>query len=106
MTSAATAPHRADGESLIGRRLRRVPIWVKISVVTVLVLLGVLLTSMLLGGSGLADRSPGGEHGREMPTDGGSGGQHGTDDRSPGGDHGSGNDRTRGGGHGTDDQPE
>jgi len=94
MTSAVSAPQGAtDEEKPTGqrRRISRLPLWVRLSAVTALVLLGVFLASTLLGGSGPADRSPGGDHGSggEMQMDSGSGGQHGSDDSGSGGGHGS-----------------
>lgn len=111
MTSAVSAPQGAtDEEKPTGqrRRISRLPLWVRLSAVTALVLLGVLLASTLwLGASGPADRSPGGDHGSggEMQMDSGSGGQHGSDDSGSGGDHGSGggDHGSGGGGHGSDD---
>jgi hypothetical protein len=87
----------------IGRRrlIRGLPIWVRVSVLTVLVLVGVLVGTMLLGGSGVADRRSGGSHGSGEHTemDRSSGGQLRRGEHSSGGDHGSGEQRGSGAGH-------
>jgi hypothetical protein len=72
-------------------------IWVRVSVLTALVLAGLFLTTMLLTGAGIGDSS-GGDHGpaQEMEMDAdGSGADHGSgQEMSPGSgeDHGSGGD--------------
>lgn len=77
-------------------------IWVRMSILTALVLGGLFLTTMLLTGAGIGD-APGGDHGpgQEMEMDAdGSGADHGSGeemnpgsgaDHGSGGDHGSGN---------------
>jgi uncharacterized membrane protein YgcG len=100
-----SAPQGATEEDTPGahhRAMSRVPIWIRVSVITGVVLVGVLLSTMLLAASGIGDRGDsGGGHGSgaelememEMDSDG-SGGDH-----SSGGDHGSGGDRGSGGDH-------
>ena len=79
------------------RLMSRVPIWVRVSAITAAVLIGVLLSTMFLGASGVADRDRPGGHGSgdkmEMNSDTGSdhsGGDHGPGSDHTGGDHGPG----------------
>jgi hypothetical protein len=81
------------------RILSRVPIWVRLSVIVVVVLAGILLSSVLLGAASVDDRqgSRGGHGsgaGMEMTDQGGSSGDH------SGGNHGTGagHDSSNGGG--------
>lgn len=100
-TAQARAPRR--------RLLSRVPLWVRISAIIALILVGVFASSMLLGASG-AGESQGGGHGGsggQMQTphqcgsgQGGSGSSHGAGGsphsrrgQSAGGDHRSGGGR-------------
>jgi len=81
------------------RILSRVPIWVRLSVIVVVVLAGILLSSVLLGATNVGDRqgSTGGhgsDGGMEMTDHGGSAGNH------PDGNHGTGSAQS-GGNHGT-----
>lgn len=83
------------------RRLRnRGPIWVRVSVITGVVLVAIFLSTMLLAAAGIGDRDDSGGHGSDQPmemdTDG-TGGDHGS------GDHGSGNDGRSGADHGSSD---
>jgi hypothetical protein len=84
------------------RRLRsRVPVWVRVSVITAAVLVGVLVTTMLLGatgGGGDRDRPGGDGSGDRTEMNDGSGSDHTGGDHS-GGDHGSDGEHT-GGDHG------
>jgi hypothetical protein len=82
---SATAQTRAPRRRL----LSRIPLWVRISTIIALILVGVFASSMLLGASG-ADDSHGGSHGgsgEQMQTPhrggsgrGGSGSSHGSGD--------------------------
>jgi hypothetical protein len=69
--------------------MRRVPIWVRVSAITVAVLIGVLLSTMFLGASGVADRDRSGGHGsgEQMEMNGDKGSDHTGGDHGPGGDH-------------------
>jgi hypothetical protein len=92
------------------RILSRVPIWVRLSVIVIVVLAGILLSSVLLGAASVGDRqgSRGGHGsgaGMEMTDQGGSsgdhsGGNHGTGGAHSGGNHGTGagHDSSNGGG--------
>lgn len=89
------------------RRLRRLPIWLRVSGAIALVLAGVLLTTMVLAAEGAGDRGGHGtNHGSggqiQMETNGGST----RGDRGSGGDHSSRGDHTSGGGHGSDHDTE
>jgi hypothetical protein len=66
------------------RLLSRIPLWVRISTIIALILVGVFASSTLLGASG-ADESQGGSHGgsgdqMQTPHRGGSGSSHGSGD--------------------------
>lgn len=116
--AAMVSPQGTEEERPIGRRrrTRRIPIWIRVSMITAVVMLGVLLGTMVLAGSGIGDRrgsaanhGSGGEmqmHGGG--SDGDNGSTAGRDDARDHGsaDHGSGLDRGSGGGHGRDDQAE
>ncbi len=76
---------------MAARRLTNsIPIWVRVSGIIALVLVGVVVSSMLLGGTG--GGMQGGSHGSgsemEMTTDSGAG--HGSGGGMQGGGHGSG----------------
>lgn len=87
---------------------KRIPIWVKVSGIIVLVLVGVVASSMLLGGIGSGDAMQrGGRHGGGSGTQRDDGGQHDSGDATErGGGHGSGDATERGGGHGSGDATE
>jgi hypothetical protein len=97
-TTPASGASEQDRSNARRRRLARVPIWVRISVITALVLVGILLSTIVLGASGVGDRDRGSGHGaaggmelRHDPSDGTqSGGDHGAGGGHTGGDHGSG----------------
>ncbi len=83
------------------RLMRRAPMWVRVSAITAAVLIGVLLSTMFLGASGVGDRGRSGGHGSgdQMEMNGDKGGDHTGGNHGPGGGHGPGGDHT-GGGHG------
>lgn len=134
-TSAPQGAREEDTPSARRRLTSRVPIWVRVSVITGVVLVGVLLSTMLLAAGGVGDRDDsGGGHGSggemEMDSDDSSGGHgsggemetdsddssggHGsggetemeTDSDGSSGGHGSGGDRGSGGGHSSGDEAE
>src|SRR5437867_348882 len=91
-TAAADDGPTATGEdrARAKRRLtRRVPMWVRVTAITAAVLLGVLLSTMFLGASGVADRDRSGGHGSGGQTEmnGDKGSDHTGGDHGPGGDH-------------------
>jgi hypothetical protein len=108
MPSAPTAePEDPTQEAAPATRrwTRRGPIWIRLSVITGLLLVGVFLTTMLLAAAGVGERtdSGGGGHGSDQPMEmdsDGAGGDHGS-----GGNHGSGGDRRSDEDHGNTDGP-
>jgi hypothetical protein len=99
---------------MVGRGLiARVPIWVRVPVIILVVLTGIVFSSALLDATSLDNHGPGEmDHGpgdMEMEDDGhgpGDGGDHGSDDRdSDRGDHGS-DEGSDGGDHGSDEGSE
>jgi hypothetical protein len=109
MTPTATPEGSTHDETPTARRrlTSRGPIWVRVSVITGLLLVGVFLSTMLLAAAGVGDRDDsGGGHGTDQPMemntddgsrDHGSGGAPGSgDDGGSGADHGSSNDRNSG----------
>ena len=95
-TAQARAPRR--------RLLSRIPLWVRISAIIALILVGVFASSMLLGASGAGESQVGGHGGSggqmQTPHQGGSGSNHGAGGsphsrrgQSVGGDHRSGGGR-------------
>jgi hypothetical protein len=92
MTDAMERPSTtAQTRSPRRRLLSRVPLWVRISTIIALILVGVFASSMLLGASGV-DESPGGGHG-------GSGDQLQTPHRGGSGQGGSRSSHGSGGSH-------
>lgn len=112
MTST-TDPQGATEDAPRAKRrwTRRLPIWVRVSVIVAVVLVGVLFSTMLLaaGGDDRGDSDGGHRSGSGMEMnddgsggDGGSTGDHGSGrDRGSMDDHGSGGDQDPGGGHGS-----
>jgi hypothetical protein len=86
------------------RLLSRIPLWVRISTIIALILVGVFASSMLLGASG-ADESQGGNHGgsgdqMQTPHRGGGSGQGGSgSNHGSGGSHDSRPGQSAGGNH-------
>ena len=80
------------------RLFSRVPIWVRVSVITAVVLIGVRLSTMLVGASGVGERRGGHGSGDQMETNDGTGGDRTGGDHTGGG-HGPGPEHT-GGAHG------
>jgi hypothetical protein len=107
MRQAAASQGPTDEDAPVARRrlVKRLPIWVRVSVITGVVLAVVLLSTMLIAAGGGGDGDSGGNHGSrggiEMNSDD-SGGDHGS-----GGDHDSGGSRSSGGDHapGADHDP-
>jgi len=86
------------------RRASRMPVWVRVSVITTVALGGILGGTVLVAGSGVADRGDtGGGHRSRGETQmdvnsDGSGGEHDSGgDRDSSNDHGSGTDHVSGG---------
>jgi hypothetical protein len=74
-----------DAPSANRRAIAKTPIWVRVSLITAIILVGVLVATMVLGGTGIGSRSGAGH---------GSGGQmQMTDHSGAGGDHGANHDR-------------
>lgn len=88
------------------RLMSRVPVWVRVSAITAAVLIGVLLSAMLLGASGVADRDRSAGHGSggQLQMNDGKGGDHTGGDHGVGADH-TGGDHGRGPEHGSRPRP-
>jgi hypothetical protein len=79
---------------MAGRRLARVPVWARVSLVVALILIGVVASTVALNATGVGD--DGGSGGRGHGSGGGmttmdhdgAGGNHGSGDRTPARDHG------------------
>jgi hypothetical protein len=98
MTDTAAGPGTPKARAP-GRRLPRIPLWMRISGIVALILTGVLVGTMLLGASGAGEGRGGGHGGsggqmRQMTHEGGSGVNHGSGGgHDARGDHGSGGNR-------------
>jgi hypothetical protein len=100
MTTSATTTSETTTDPRAPRRVRRwtakTPIWVRVALMTASVLVGVLVATVIVGGTGIGVRSDSGGHG--------SGGGHASGTQMPitdhnGGDHGSNPDRGSGNSH-------
>ena len=98
-TSTTTSDSATDRRTPSARRrwIARTPIRVRVTLMTASVLVGVLVASVIIGGSGIGVRSDFGGHG--------SSGGHASGSQMPmtdhdGGDHGSNPDRGSGSSHG------
>jgi hypothetical protein len=93
MTSTTTA--NIDGESTPDRkrgRIGRAPLWVRVTILTAMVLIGVLVATMITGGTGIGTPSGSGghtrgDHGGQMQTTDHDGGDHGSNRNRSGTDH-------------------
>jgi hypothetical protein len=90
MTLTTTADTTGQGPHSGSRRwIARTPLWVRVTVLTATILIGVLVATIVMGGTGIGARSdPGGHTGGGH----GSGGQTQMTDHNSG-DHGSNRDR-------------
>jgi hypothetical protein len=105
-TSASQAAKGEATPSAKRRLTSGVPIWVRVSVITGVVLVAVLLSTILLAAVGIGDSGDsGGGHGcpgaMEMNSDGSNGDHSSRGDHSSGGDRGSGSDHSSGGDRGS-----
>ena len=96
-TSDSTPDPRTPGR--VRRWIAKTPIWVRVTLMTTSVLVGVLAATVIMGGIGIGARSDSGGHG--------SSGGHATGTQMPmtdhnGSDHGSNPDRGTGNGNGGD----